>query len=201
VSSQPVAPFGLAQRPWTLRPFQCPPANRADREPSSASESVDDDPSSSSVDTTIELLFARHVDLAPLRGRRRGLVLCIFHEDRRPSLSVDLDQGLFHCFGCGVGGGVRTFVRLVRGDDGNAESPRRHRHVRRDRAEEHSERVAVADALRTCFHVVDAARRRATRLGDTTQAWSLLALAARADAEAWVLEAEVDNEPRRGSRP
>jgi len=27
-------------------------------------------------------VFARHLDLAPLRGRRHGVVACIFHEDR-----------------------------------------------------------------------------------------------------------------------
>ena len=57
--------------------------------------------------------FARHLDLAPLRGRRRGSVRCIFHQERTPSLSVDLDRGLFHCFGCGAEGGVRRFRELV----------------------------------------------------------------------------------------
>jgi hypothetical protein len=58
-------------------------------------------------------VFIRHLDLDALRGRPRGLVRCIFHEDRRPSLSVDLDRGLFHCFGCGEQGGLRRFAELV----------------------------------------------------------------------------------------
>ena len=58
-------------------------------------------------------LFARYLDLSPLKGRRQGLVRCIWHQERTGSLSVDLDKGLFHCFGCGVGGGVRRFADLV----------------------------------------------------------------------------------------
>ena len=58
-------------------------------------------------------VFERHLDLRPLRGRRRGVVRCIFHSDRSPSLSVDLDAGVFHCFGCGVQGGLKRFAELV----------------------------------------------------------------------------------------
>jgi hypothetical protein len=58
-------------------------------------------------------IFARHLDLTLLRGRRRGRVRCIFHQDRTASLSVDLDAGLFHCFGCGAQGGVLAFAVLV----------------------------------------------------------------------------------------
>jgi hypothetical protein len=58
-------------------------------------------------------LFARHLNLAPLRHRRRGLVLCIFHRDKTPSLSVDVEAGVFNCIGCGEQGGVRRFAELV----------------------------------------------------------------------------------------
>lgn len=47
-------------------------------------------------------LFAQHLDLAPLGARRRSVVCCRFYEDRTPSLSVDLDAGILHCFGCGA---------------------------------------------------------------------------------------------------
>lgn len=36
--------------------------------------------------------------------------LCPFHEDSDPSLSVDKDKGLFHCFGCGASGDVFDLV-------------------------------------------------------------------------------------------
>ena len=58
-------------------------------------------------------LFGRHLDLAPLRHRHRGVVVCIFHKDRTPSLSVDIEAGVFNCFGCGAQGGVKRFAELV----------------------------------------------------------------------------------------
>jgi DNA primase len=35
---------------------------------------------------------------------------CPFHEDKTPSLVVTPSKNLFHCFGCGVGGGVIDWV-------------------------------------------------------------------------------------------
>lgn len=43
---------------------------------------------------------------------RRGttwFALCPFHADQDPSLSVDLEKGLFRCFGCEAGGSVIDF--------------------------------------------------------------------------------------------
>ncbi|WP_205698063.1 DNA primase [Conexibacter sp. SYSU D00693] len=42
---------------------------------------------------------------------------CPFHEERTPSFSVNADDGLYHCFGCGVGGDMFTFVREMEGLD------------------------------------------------------------------------------------
>lgn len=39
--------------------------------------------------------------------------LCPFHNERTPSFTVDRDKGLYHCFGCGVGGDVIHFVRQI----------------------------------------------------------------------------------------
>jgi len=36
--------------------------------------------------------------------------LCPFHEERTPSFVVSPEKQLFHCFGCGVGGNVFTFL-------------------------------------------------------------------------------------------
>src|SRR5918911_5127527 len=36
---------------------------------------------------------------------------CPFHEERTPSFSVNAVDKLYHCFGCGAGGDLITFVR------------------------------------------------------------------------------------------
>lgn len=38
---------------------------------------------------------------------------CPWHSDEHPSLSVHWEAALFHCFGCGVGGGLMMLARLV----------------------------------------------------------------------------------------
>ena len=41
---------------------------------------------------------------------RNFLGLCPFHAEKTPSFTVNDERGLFHCFGCGIGGTVFTFV-------------------------------------------------------------------------------------------
>jgi DNA primase len=55
----------------------------------------------------IEVISA-HTELR--RSGERWTGLCPFHEERSPSFSVDAHQGLYHCFGCGVGGDIIKFV-------------------------------------------------------------------------------------------
>jgi DNA primase len=46
-----------------------------------------------------------------LTQRGKNLLgLCPFHADTAPSFTVAPDKGIFHCFGCGAGGNVFSFV-------------------------------------------------------------------------------------------
>jgi DNA primase len=40
---------------------------------------------------------------------------CPWHDDKEPSLSVDREKGLYHCFGCGESGDVVSLVQKIRG--------------------------------------------------------------------------------------
>src|SRR5699024_5891535 len=42
--------------------------------------------------------------------------LCPFHGEKTPSFSVTQDKQIFHCFGCGKGGNVITFMMEIEGD-------------------------------------------------------------------------------------
>ncbi len=44
------------------------------------------------------------------RSGKRYVALCPFHREKTPSFSIDVDKGLFYCFGCGKGGNLLTFV-------------------------------------------------------------------------------------------
>ncbi len=41
--------------------------------------------------------------------------LCPFHQDNNPSFSVNLESGLYHCFGCQAGGDVFSFYQKLKG--------------------------------------------------------------------------------------
>ncbi len=49
------------------------------------------------------------------RSGRNYFGLCPFHNEKSPSFSVSPDKQIFHCFGCGVGGNVITFVSKIEG--------------------------------------------------------------------------------------
>ncbi|HVM98358.1 MAG TPA: DNA primase, partial [Candidatus Acidoferrales bacterium] len=44
------------------------------------------------------------------KAGRNHLGLCPFHAEKTPSFTVNEERGLFHCFGCGAGGTVFTFL-------------------------------------------------------------------------------------------
>jgi hypothetical protein len=150
-------------------------------------------------------LFQQHLDLSPLRGRDHGLVRCIFHTDRTPSLNVNLRTGLFNCFGCGAHGGAVDFARRVGAQLPERPAPMRQprRLTELDKARREVLRLgrqqvarmasyralfAAADEEREAMRVVEQARRFATKLGpDDPRTWDLL-------ADAADLERRINNE-------
>jgi DNA primase len=60
----------------------------------------------------VEVISA-HTDLRRQGARWTGL--CPFHDERTPSFSVEPQEKLYHCFGCGVGGDVIKFVEEKEG--------------------------------------------------------------------------------------
>ena len=55
-----------------------------------------------------------------IKLERAGIALrarCPFHSERTPSFIVSPDRNTFHCFGCGVGGDMFSFVMQAEGID------------------------------------------------------------------------------------
>ncbi len=47
-----------------------------------------------------------------VRKRGRSVkAICPFHQEKTASMSIDVARGLYHCFGCGVGGDIFKFVQ------------------------------------------------------------------------------------------
>lgn len=53
-------------------------------------------------------VISSYVKLQKKGGSHMGL--CPFHNEKSPSFSVSSSRQMYHCFGCGVGGNVYTFV-------------------------------------------------------------------------------------------
>ena len=63
----------------------------------------------------IQDIVAEYVSLR--RSGANALGLCPFHGEKTPSFNVNPGRGIFHCFGCGVGGDVFAFVMKIEGLD------------------------------------------------------------------------------------
>jgi len=60
----------------------------------------------------IDEVVSQHVTLRNAGGGSlKGL--CPFHDEKSPSFHVTPSRGFYHCFGCGEGGDVITFVQKV----------------------------------------------------------------------------------------
>lgn len=58
-------------------------------------------------------IISQYVHLT--RKGRNYFGLCPFHNEKSPSFSVSPERQIFHCFGCGVGGNIYTFLMKIEG--------------------------------------------------------------------------------------
>ena len=57
----------------------------------------------------LSLMTSLGVELHKAGNEYMGL--CPFHDDQNPSLSVNVEKGVWHCFGCGRSGNYQTFLK------------------------------------------------------------------------------------------
>lgn len=60
-------------------------------------------------DIDYEELYSNYIKDYEIRENEL-ICSCPFHDDRTPSFNANLDNGLYHCFGCGASGNATTFV-------------------------------------------------------------------------------------------
>ena len=58
-------------------------------------------------------IVSQHVSLNKAGQNLKGL--CPFHHEKTPSFTVSPSKQIFHCFGCGAGGNVFTFLSRLTG--------------------------------------------------------------------------------------
>ncbi len=64
-----------------------------------------------------ESFYKKHITGFNPNGRKQVKCHCPFHSDKTPSLSIDVEKGLFNCFGCGKKGNAIQFYEILRGVD------------------------------------------------------------------------------------
>lgn len=65
----------------------------------------------------VKAFYSSELPSIKWNGSGMGQALCPFHEDHKPSLSVNLRTGQFRCFGCNKAGSVFDFYMARRGVD------------------------------------------------------------------------------------
>lgn len=68
-------------------------------------------------DVDLAMLIAHECEGAKPAGLGKWQCRCPFHADRSPSLSIDVEKGLWVCHGCNVGGDCFTYIELRYGLD------------------------------------------------------------------------------------
>ncbi len=102
------------------------------------------------------------------RQGREHIGLCPFHTEKTPSFRVNEDKGVFHCFGCGEGGDVITFIERIEGLDfrttlahlGLTDQPRPNRsEIMKKKKVKREAEILATWALNTSDHIGEKMRR------------------------------------------
>ena len=91
----PTSTLGTGQRPSAL---SHPQGDRLDDKTAAIKDAVD-----------IVDLIGERIRLEPHGGKFRGL--CPFHDDHKPSLTVDSSYGRYNCWACGAKGDIFSFLQ------------------------------------------------------------------------------------------
>ena len=60
--------------------------------------------------------YRQHLNKLKTVSSSQAIACCAFHNDRNPSLSINLETGAFFCFSCGAkSGGVIDFLMQLKG--------------------------------------------------------------------------------------
>lgn len=62
----------------------------------------------------IKRLYKEFLPTIQEKANGEAIVLCPFHNDTNPSLSINLRTGLYHCFGCGEKGNIFSFYMKLK---------------------------------------------------------------------------------------
>jgi DNA primase len=109
------------------------------------------------------------------RSGRQMVGLCVFHQERTPSLHVNDAAGFYHCFGCGAGGDAIRFVMASEGL----------RFIEALRWLGAADLPAIDPTQRALAAAEDAAER-ATAIAEARAVWNNAAPAAGTPAETYV---------------
>jgi len=109
--------------------------------------------------TDITEVVSAYVTLSRTGQNLKGL--CPFHAEKTPSFTVSPSRQIFHCFGCGVGGNVYTFLMKIEGTS----FPETVRELGRKAGIA----VPVVQGARPASQSQD--RERLERLNDAAEAW------------------------------
>lgn len=61
--------------------------------------------------------YQKPIPSLKVNGKAEALGLCPFHDDHNPSMSVNVETGLYHCHVCGAGGDIFNFYMRLKGVD------------------------------------------------------------------------------------